>query len=44
MSLFIGYNVSQLQEVGDFYRVAFAVKDFSFTTDVPAEYIAPNFL
>jgi hypothetical protein len=39
----LAHNVLQLQEVGDFYRDAFAEKNFSFTTNVSAGHIAANF-
>jgi hypothetical protein len=37
-------NVLQLQEVGDFYRDAFAVKNFLFTTNFSAQNDVANFL
>jgi len=33
----------RLKEVGGFYRDAFAVKNFSFTTNLSAEHVAANF-
>jgi hypothetical protein len=40
----MAHNVLQLQEVGDFYRDAFAEKNFSLTTNFSAVHITANFL
>jgi len=41
--LFGIFNGLRLKEVGGFFRDAFAQKNFSFTTNLSAEYIATNF-
>jgi len=39
----LAHNVLQLKEVAGFYQDAFAVKNFSFTTNLSAEHMAANF-